>query len=570
MLNDLMNQVLNFFYDFLSNHFNNQPSNFGPAFDDKMLHLEAIACVLIAFCIVAFLSIHALGFILELLWSKASRASISDADDNTRVKYKSFDFSMLLEKFRFKKRYWESTLLGLNAENFFKKFVYINDEDRNKHMVITGQTGCGKTTVITNMILQDSLKGDRSIVIIDPKGEISTFERIYKMAEISGRADDVLNFSLMDKLNSNTYNPLLLGSGIDPDVVIESFIGNYHSDNSYYLDVARSIFPLVYKILNSSGLPFTVMDVYKYLDNPDVFEVVNKEFYEKYPKSRQYLMTLDSEIRRLNAQHKDFRLALIGLFNFLLKFDIPQMQEADSDIDLIECVKNKKIVYFSLPTNAHPERAKLIARMLQANLRYISSMIQTGALPTKTLVSLFIDEFGSVADLDFIETLNKSRSSGMMVTLCLQTMTDLAVISKDYKQRVEESTLNKIYMKQHSPEECEHIAKSIGTIVTQKKTHQEKIGTYGNKILTGEASIRETNEYILHPDKIKQLNSYGQGYFYSRVNNQIKCVNFSGFRLNGQSNFIKTPRKNKREGVGIYDKHDLFSPNYKGNLGGRR
>ncbi len=33
------------------------------------------------------------------------------------------------------------TLLGLNAEKFFKEYVYIKDSDRNKHMASTGQTG---------------------------------------------------------------------------------------------------------------------------------------------------------------------------------------------------------------------------------------------------------------------------------------------------------------------------------------------------------------------------------------------------------------------------------------------
>jgi len=446
----------------------------------------------------------------------------------------------------------DNTLLGLNAEKFFKEYVYIKDADRNKHMAITGQTGCGKTTVIINMIYQDCLKNDRSIVIIDPKGELETFEKIYAVAQAAGRGMDVLHFSLTDKRGSNTYNPLLLGKDIDPDVVIEAFIGNYDSDNAYYSDVARSIFPLVYKMLNTSDIPFTPMDVYKYLDNSEVFEAINKEFYTKYPASIPYLSALDSEIRRLNAQHKDFRLALIGLFNYLLKFDIPQMGEADSDIDLVDCVTNKKIVYFSLPTNAHPERAKLIAKMLQANLRYISSMIQTRMLPLKTLVSVFIDEFGSVADKDFIEAINKARSSGMMITLCMQTMTDLAAVSDDFKQRVEESTLTKIHMKQHSPEECEHIAMSVGTKLGYKMTRREKLGDFGNKILTGESSCRDTNEYILHPDKIKRLHSYGQGYLISRVSNEIKCINFSGIDIQGRGDFIKQPRKNKREGLDIF------------------
>ena len=96
----------------------------------------------------------------------------------------------------------------------------------------------------------------------------------------------------------------------------------------------------------------------------------------------------------------------------------------------------------------------------------------------------------------------------------------------------------------------------IQALKSSAYTRREKLGDFGNKILTGESSYRDTFEYILHPDKIKRLNSYGQGYFISRVTNEIKCVNFSGLGIEGSGGFIKKPRQNKKVGLDIFKRFD--------------
>src|SRR5208282_4018093 len=109
-----------------------------------------------------------------------------------------------------------------------------------------------------------------------------------------------------------------------------------------------------------------------------------------------------------------------------------------------------------------------IARMVQANLRYISSLIQTGQIPKDTLVSIIIDEYASFAEESFVEVLNKARSSGMMVTIAHQSLSDLRAVSEAFMKRIDENTLNKIYLKQNDPDLCELIAKSLGTFTKQE------------------------------------------------------------------------------------------------------
>lgn len=60
-------------------------------------------------------------------------------------------------------------LLGYNEFRDIKMPIYMQKEDRVRHLYVIGQTGTGKTTILKNMIIQDILNGD-GCCFIDPHG----------------------------------------------------------------------------------------------------------------------------------------------------------------------------------------------------------------------------------------------------------------------------------------------------------------------------------------------------------------------------------------------------------------
>ncbi len=348
---------------------------------------------------------------------------------------------------------------------------------------------------------------NRPVIFIDPKGEPDTLSTLVQCARLTGRENNLLYFSLDSKMS--TYNPLFAGD-CDPSIIIDGFLSNSQDDNAYYRDVSMMLFTHAYNILRHLGQPFTVMDMYAYLNHAQCFEDVH-HILKSCPTAQKSLRTLDLEIKKLNTAHKDWRLALIGFNSYPLRFNRPYFNEADPDISISDGIRQKKIMYFALPVNAYAIQARTVAQSVQSSLRHVSSLIQSGKLPVDTLVSVYIDEFGSICDPLFVETLNKARSSGMMVTLGCQTMHDLAAISDNFMRRVDENTANKIILRQSDAAMCETIAKSIGTTMKARKTYRETTGFFGNQIMTGEASVRHVEEFILHPNKIKNLPAYGQG-----------------------------------------------------------
>lgn len=63
----------------------------------------------------------------------------------------------------------DGTLLGVNTYRNVDTPIYMQDEDRLRHLYTIGQTGTGKTTLLKNMIIQDIEKGN-GCCFIDPHG----------------------------------------------------------------------------------------------------------------------------------------------------------------------------------------------------------------------------------------------------------------------------------------------------------------------------------------------------------------------------------------------------------------
>lgn len=85
--------------------------------------------------------------------------------------------------------------------------VYVTDEDRRRHIYVVGQTGTGKTTLLSSMLIED-IKNGHGVSIIDPHGDVAEAVLGHIPKE---RLDDVIYFNPGDLmrplgLNMIDYN----------------------------------------------------------------------------------------------------------------------------------------------------------------------------------------------------------------------------------------------------------------------------------------------------------------------------------------------------------------------------
>ena len=515
---------------------------------------------IVGICGMLYAGYLAAGHHIEKLADKINKLRLgikSDPkEDGRSFPFVPFDLQPSLDAFYADKKNVDHTFIGLDAQGINKGVISIPDIQRSHHLQILGMTGTGKTSgVFLPLIYQDALK-NRPVIILDAKGELSSIDQLNAMLEGIGREDDLLLFSLVHKDRSCTYNPLYVGE-CDPQIIIDSFFNNFNDDNSFYWETAKTIFTNVFFVLHSLNKPFTPMDVYTYLTHAGCRKEVNRHISSANQKGVLHLRLLNTLLDSLQAQYKGWEHVVTGFNNYLLAHRDDILNDSDSDIILTDVIRQRKIVYFQLPTNAYPIQAVSIARMVQANLRYISALIQTGQIPKDILVSVIIDEYASFAEESFVGVLNKARSSGMMVTIAHQSLSDLRAISETFMKRIDENTLNKLYLKQTDPELCELIAKSMGTYIKEEKTYRMSGGRFGNQIHSGDSSNRMVNEFLFPPDRVKNLHKYGQGYFIYRGDNTQRCVNLGCFNDIPHKTYGVKRKANKREGLQLFEKHYL-------------
>jgi len=109
----------------------------------------------------------------------------------------------------------EGILLGHNIYRGQKKEIRMKNIDRFRHFYVIGQTGTGKTSIMTTMIRQD-LKLGNGVCVIDPHGEL--VEELLPFIPRE-RADDVIYFNPADTQRPMGFNLLEADSPEERDLV---------------------------------------------------------------------------------------------------------------------------------------------------------------------------------------------------------------------------------------------------------------------------------------------------------------------------------------------------------------
>ena len=119
-------------------------------------------------------------------------------------------------------------------------------------------------------------------------------------------------------------------------------------------------------------------------------------------------------------------------------------------------------------------------------------------------LTVIIDEFSDLAQEDFLSFLDRARSSKMQVIIAHQELSDLKRISPEFAARLTGNTATTYAFLQKNPESAEMIAGIAGTRQVKKETIQTEKFFFVD-IPSGVKSVREVEEFKIHPNQIKSL-----------------------------------------------------------------
>jgi len=379
--------------------------------------------------------------------------------------------------------------------------VFVHPRQRSMHTQVIGTTNAGKTeSVILPWAIQDMQQG-RGLILIDGKADRGILDKLYSYAVQAGRKDDFRLFSLSHIDESHQFNPLVGGT---PEEISERVFNSFEFENPYYRSLQFEVFSQVMRIFTALGEVPTFLKLHQAITEPDCLAATATKLDDADLK--RWLDTFSA----LPASDRLERTS--GLTAALSHFAFGKVSclfnAEDPSITLEDALQQKRIVYFQLPVLLSPflgkATGKLILQSLQAAVA--NRHRSTGKAD---FYSVFLDDFTEYLYPGFVSILNKSRSANIGVVFAHQALGDIKTLGDAIANSILTNANLKIFMRGNDPDSAEYFSKVIGTNKTIKYTERTKRGFWKSEN-TGDASAREVDEFIIHPNRFKKDLGVGQ------------------------------------------------------------
>lgn len=399
------------------------------------------------------------------------------------------------------------TLLGQTVGGF--EDIFISDKEQNGMCLIAGTTGAGKTETI-KVLLERPIKDGYPIIIVDGKGSPSFPEDLEKLCKKYNR-----NFKLYctyDDSISMNYNPLRHGQFTE---LKDKLIDIFEWSEEYYKNQAERFLQGVFRVLllpeTKELLGYEVIDLQILIKafSMDVMENLIPQVGEKANFMLPILAEADSKaINGFAARLKTIAESELGdLF-----IDTQDLQV----IDLLQGIENNDVVVFSLDSLRYPVYAKMLGRLIIADLKTVSPRFKGSG---KKIYTVF-DEFNVFASEIIVNLINKTREYGFHNTVACQELHDMVNNGDDkLLWQIWGNTNIKIGMRQDVYSSREELAKGIGSQPTFKSTITK--GKSGNSDeQSSSMSVTIEDDYIYKPDDFGRL----------QAGEAIICIKSPNFR----------------------------------------
>lgn len=391
--------------------------------------------------------------------------------------------SNLNEKLRIK---WARFKYRNRTDGVLAGYEWLSDNSRLRHTHVVGATGSGKTVLVEQLISQDIKRG-YGCLIIDAKGERELYLRTKALCKSLGREKDLHLISATYDKESSIWNPCDLGSVSE---LQSKFYNSAIYDQFHYAKAVEGGLLKAFSTLERErgGDAFTIKDI---------AQTLKREFK-------------GSASENLEGLYLDLENLAGSEWAKILGVNATKEVEART-LQMIDIIQQGKILFVDLPTEAKAVQSSRIGRLLLQEVMLISGLRK--AIPNLNRgkpFCIYVDEFDAFATPSFATFLNKGRSSGFMITIAHQTLSQLDRIGEGFRGEVMGNCNGRFVFRQDEPDDAETWAKFIGTRSAVKQTYRTSDGRN-----TGESSNREAEEYVIHPNVIKQLD-VGECVFFSK------------------------------------------------------
>jgi hypothetical protein len=298
--------------------------------------------------------------------------------------------------------------LGRSVYRGLAKPVYIQDDDRQRHMYIIGKTGTGKSEFLKQMILQD-IENNQGLAVIDPHGDL--IEDILKRIP-PRRAEDVILFDPADTTRPMGFNMLEAQTEEQKHFVVSSIIGLMYKlfdPNKTGIIGPRfehAVRNAMLTVMYEQGTTF--IEVVRALTDQNFVQELLPKVED--PIIRRYWT---DQIAQTSDFHKsevlDYIVSKFGRFvtNKMIRNIIGQ---SDSAFSFRRVMDEQKILLINLSKGKiGEENSSFLGLVLVPKILVAAMSRQDIPMDQRKNFYLYVDEFQNFATPDFAQILSEAR-----------------------------------------------------------------------------------------------------------------------------------------------------------------
>lgn len=382
------------------------------------------------------------------------------------------------------------------------------------HALVCGPTGVGKTQTLMRIMHSVTLHPQASkvrvpLVVVDMKGDPDLARYMAGLASATGR-----NFHYVTTLHGS-YNPLSgLSADEIADAIYETVFAHDQTLNTHYATLSRRLLQTASRVLIDLvttatprvgyGRPWqrSLSDLTALLS----LNMLRRVQIDLTPPCAQFLHDYldDIEASENKADVGDVRDRLAVIVNTTAG----QVLAADG-FSLYQTIRQGDLVLFSLDAAGTPETARTIGTLAVQDITATFGRLQRENWAKENICPVILDEFSALGTPKVADLYARARSAGGAVILATQDVdADLTAVSPEFAASVRTNANIWIVLRQNRADVAEAIARDIGSRTTWKETKQvtddfDLLG--GLHAASGVGSLREVEEFIVHPGRFKDL-----------------------------------------------------------------
>lgn len=382
--------------------------------------------------------------------------------------------------------------------------IWLDGDQFRQHTLVIGATGLGKTEALLGLA-ENPLAWGSGFVIVDGQGEAGLVSKVFAMARLYGREDDVLVLNFMSAnhdlvasrgaMRSNTMNPLASASPASVVQMVVSMMDDASSDGPMWkgraaalmTGIARALcwlrdqgrFDLNYGSLRDWMNFKAVVDLASPETHPDMPDEIRKSVanyltslpgFDVAKGYRQSSATLDQH-GYLEMVLKKIAGSLADMYGHVFFTDAGQ-------IDMNDVVLNRRILVVVLPRlEQAPDDIANLGRVVVANLKSTMGSILGSGIPepwqkmgevrptnADSPFMVVLDEVGSYAGEGIALMCAQARALGIGLVLSSQDIPAMKRRNEKEAASVIANTSTKIFMRLQEVEQDEAATGDSGEV----------------------------------------------------------------------------------------------------------